>query len=179
MEPGPLLTRLRGGDLDAIQAVLDEFGGMLLAYLARMVNDRWAADDLLQDVMVKLIRNAGSIRDEKSLKTWLYSVARNEAVTYLRKHRAEKRNLPEPAVGPESPMEDADRRERIEAVQRAIDALEEPFRTAFVLCEMQGMDHESAARIMECSVKTVSTRLYRAWEKFRTLMRPYLSGTGV
>lgn len=171
-----LLGKLAQGDLESIQFVLDQHGQPLLNYLHRMIGDRSAADDLLQEVMVKLIQSAGSIRDEKSLKTWLYTVARNHAVSYLRHRKAVRQNLPEPPAEPMRPDDHADRRERAEAVQRAVDSLDEPFRTAFVLCEMQGMDHENASRIMGCSVKTVSTRLYRAWDRFRGLIKPYLSG---
>jgi RNA polymerase sigma-70 factor (ECF subfamily) len=174
MPSGHLLERLQKGELDAIQSVLDLYGQPLLNYLYRMVGDRWMADDLLQEIMVKLIQNAGSIRDEHSLKTWLYAVAHNHAVGFLRHKKVERTNLPEAPNPPATPTENADRREKIEAVQRAVDSLEEPFKPAFILCEMQGMDHESAARVMECSLKTVSSRLYRAWEKMRVLLRAYL-----
>lgn len=174
MDSGHLLQRLRDGELDAIQAVLDQYGQALLTYLYRMLGDRWTADDLLQEIMVKLIQNAGSIRDEKSLKTWLYAVAHNHALGYLRHKKVERTHRPEPPAAPATPVETADRREKVEAVQRAIEQLEEPFKTAFILCEMQGMDHENAARVMECSLKTVSSRLYRAWEKMRVLLRAIL-----
>ncbi len=178
MSAGDALRRIGRGDPDAIQAILDEFGQPLLNYLYRMLGDSWAADDLLQETMVKLIRNAGEIRDEASLKTWLYSVAHNLAVAHLRRKGVERRNRPEAPDGPARPEESLDRTERIEAVQKAVDQIDEPFKTAFILCEMQGLDHESASKIMGCSLKTVSSRLYRAWDRFRALMKPYLLGHG-
>jgi len=168
------LARLRDGDADSLRGVIDEFGPKLLNFVYRMVGDRSAAEDLTQEVFVKLLSHADEIRDERLLGTWLYSVARNHSINHLRSRKTAQRNRPEPPAEPSRPDEAAGRRELAEAVQRALDGLEEPFRTTFVLCVMQEMSYEEAAQAMSCSVKTVSSRLFRARDKFRELMRPYL-----
>lgn len=168
------LARLCDGDPGGLQSVIDEYGPRLLNFVYRMVGDRWAAEDLTQEVFLKLMTHAKEIRDERYLGTWLYSVARNHAINHLRRRRTAQRNPPEPAAEPVPPDQAAGRRELAGAVQRALDSLDEPFRTTFVLCVMQEMSYEAAARAMGCSVKTVSSRLFRARDKFRQLMRPFL-----
>lgn len=100
-----LLDRLRSGDEAAIRRLVEDLGERLVHYLRRLGGDRWAAEDLAQEVFVRLIREEGSP------KTLLYSVGRNLALNHLRARRTAARVVREPPAGPPTPDEDADRRE--------------------------------------------------------------------
>ncbi len=170
-----LLQRLRLGHPDALEKALRTFGPRLLGFIQRMTGDRSAAEDLTQDVFVKLMRHAPRLPESANLSAWLFTVARNQTLNYLRDRQAERRR---PSILPaktEDAHEHASRREVAEAVQQAMQELEEPFRSTFELCAIQGLDYESAAQILGCPRKTVNTRMFRAWEKIRRLIRPLIS----
>lgn len=122
---------------------------------------------------MKLIHKARTIRDEKNLTSWLYAVARNHAINYLKHRQTIRETRPPAPTNPRRPDEDVAQQELAQAIQRALDELEEPFRTTFILCALEGMEYEAVAKIMDCSVNTVGTRYFRARAKFRDLMRPF------
>jgi RNA polymerase sigma-70 factor (ECF subfamily) len=78
---------------------------------------------------------------------------------------------------PSRPDQVAQRREMLAAVEEAIAALPEKFREAFLLCEMQGLSYEEAAAALGCPLKTVSTRLFRARNRFRKMIETHLDPT--
>ncbi|MCI0340410.1 MAG: sigma-70 family RNA polymerase sigma factor [Planctomycetales bacterium] len=185
-----LMASFQGGDRGAYRTLVDRHAGEILNYATRLVGDRGWAEDLTQDVFLRLWLKGSTFKAESKLSTWLYRVARNACLDFLKRRKHEPRlrdpapgpassseypalrlEAEDPAGGPERALERAELRGRVEA---AIAALPERFRAPFVLCVLQGLSYDEAGAVLGCSVKTVSSRLSRARTRFRKAVAPYL-----
>ncbi len=164
----------------AFNRAIAEHADGLRAYAARLLGDSIQAEDVAQDAFLALFRHLHQV-PTAAFRPWLYRVSRNLCLDQLRRRKFkmrlfrdisgddEKPQLPrDPNV--HRPDEIAEAREAQESIERAIDALPAKFREAFLLCEVDGMSYEDAASVLGCPVKTVSTRLFRARQRFRSLV---------
>ena len=166
------------------QAVAEHANG-LKNYAARMLQDSVLAEDVAQDAFLALYRNMHKV-PPTATRPWLYRVTRNLCLDHLRRRKFKLRlfrdvskdedyeHIPEDLRG-DRPDEVAQSRESQALIEKAIRALPKKFREAFLLCEVQGLSYENAATILDCPVKTVSTRLFRARQRFRAAVGPELS----
>jgi RNA polymerase sigma-70 factor, ECF subfamily len=163
-----LLEQFRQGEAGAFRALVGRYAGEILSYATRLVGDRTWAEDLTQEVFVKLSTRPPT-NPTNGLRPWLYAVAKNQCLDFLKKRERRVEPLvtdamPCPRPGPEAATENVELRER---VTRTLDSLPDEQREAFVLCVLQGLSYEDAASVAGCSVKTLSSRLARARERFR------------
>ena len=161
------------------RAVADHSDG-LKGFASRMLDDNVAGEDVAQDAFLALYRHLHSV-PPAAYRPWLYRVARNLCLDILRRRKFKLRLFRDVQKDDERPMaihdaaayapdDVAESRESEAAIEEAVQQLPEKFREAFVLCELQGMSYEDAAAILDCPVKTVSTRLFRARQRFRSLV---------
>ena len=158
------------------RAVADHADG-LKSFATRMLGDALAAEDVAQDAFLALYRHLEQV-PSSAFRPWLYRVARNLCLDQLRRRKFKLRlfrdvekddelpHVPEDHFG-DRPDQLAEAREVREAIEDAIQKLPQRFREAFLLCEVQGLSYEDAAAILKCPVKTVSTRLFRARQRFK------------
>lgn len=160
-------------------AVRDHADG-LKSFAARMLGDDLLGEDVAQDAFLALYRHLGQV-PVSAYRPWLFRVARNLCLDQLRRRKFklrlfrdvekdEDRPLAPEDLGGERPDEAAWSKETEEAIEQVIEALPQRFREAFVLCEMQGLSYEDASAVLGCPVKTVSTRLFRARQRFRAAL---------
>lgn len=161
------------------QAVAEHSDG-LKTFAARMLGDSVAAEDVAQDAFLALYRHLNQV-PSAAFRPWLYRVARNLCLDQLRRRKFKlrlfrdvSRDDDNPLVpqdeSPNRPDQLAEAREANQAIEQAIEALPPKFREAFVLCEIQGLSYEDASAVLGCPVKTVSTRLFRARQRFKSLV---------
>jgi RNA polymerase sigma-70 factor (ECF subfamily) len=163
----------------AFNRAIAEHGEGLKTYALRMVGDAILAEDIAQDAFLALYRHLSQV-PSGAFRPWLYRVTRNLCLDQLRRRKFKLRLFrdiasrddedrdPVPADrSAHTPDEIAQSRETQAAVEAAIQQLPVKFRDAFLLCEMQGLSYEDAAAILKCPVKTVSTRLFRARQRFK------------
>lgn len=163
--------------LVAFNRAMAEHADGLKAYAARMLGDALGAEDVAQDAFLALYRHIEQV-PPSAFRPWLYRVARNLCLDQLRRRKFKlrlfrdvERDEDRPHV-PEDPVSDrpdqlAETREAHQHIEAAIQKLPQRFREAFLLCEIQGLSYEDAAAILNCPVKTVSTRLFRARQRFK------------
>lgn len=158
-----LMGVLAAGDGIAIDALLDRYGGGVLRYLTHVTGDRTASEDLTQEVFVRVLREARRYRPQGRFRAWLYTMAHRAALNHLRAEKRRRRWLGLIPFRRET--------ERIETdpILRALDRVDEPFRSALVLVAVEGLSYEEAAAAAGCTVKTLSTRLVRARRRFREI----------
>lgn len=181
MSPVPASLAMQSDPLSTVafnQAVAEHSEG-LMTYATRMLRDPVQAEDVTQDAFLALYRHLHQV-PASAFRPWLYRVTRNLCLDLLRRRKFKLRvfrdvgrdeDYEPTAVGTEGrPDQVAAAREAQEAIDRAISALPAKFREAFVLCELQGLSYEEAAAILGCPVKTVSTRLFRARQRFRAAL---------
>lgn len=177
-----LLERLRADDPHAFRELIDAYRDRILTLVARVAGSGADAEDLAQEAFLKAFRNLHRFRGQSSLYTWLYRIAANTAMDFRKRRRAwaplpldgreEGRAGPaEPADTGRGPDEAALHRERLQTVRAAVDALPEPFRTTLVLRDMESRTYEEVAEILGISIGTVESRIFRARQKLRVLLR--------
>ena len=159
---------------------LAEHSNSLKAYASRLLGDPTAAEDVAQDSFLALYRHLHQV-PVAAFRPWLFRVARNLCLDQLRRRKfklslfrdlQKDEELPFTPEGNPSdrPDEIAQAREAQAGIEQAIRELPTKFREAFLLCEVEGMSYEDAAAVMGCPVKTISTRLYRARQRFTSLV---------
>jgi RNA polymerase sigma factor (sigma-70 family) len=170
MTDGQLLEGfLARRDGAAFESVVLRHGPMVLRVCRDVLADPHDAEDAFQATFLILVRNAGSIRDRDSLGRWLYEVAHRVAVRAkgqaARRHARERQGVAMAAVGPAS---EADRHELRAVLHAELTRLPERFRDPLVLCYMEGLTYEQAARRLDCPVGTLKARLAKGREALRS-----------
>jgi len=175
-----LLARMARGDAEALRPLMARHGDAVLNVAYRVSGDRAAAEDVVQETFLGAFRKAGRYRPGESARPWLVTIARNLALKRRRRRRLEERvraeergRTPRPAPDPGAA---AERGELAAAIERAVEQIDEPYRSALLLCSVEGLSYEDAAAAQRCRVKTLSSRLARARARFRELIAPYLRG---
>jgi RNA polymerase sigma-70 factor (ECF subfamily) len=173
-EEAALVARVAAGDEAAYRALLAAHLAPLNRYARRMLGDRDEADDVTQDVFVRLWTDAHRYRPEAArLTTWLHRIAHNLCVDWQRRHRrislaGDSSMLEAPPQettrGPEVDLAEA---ARVRRVRAAVDALPERQRSALVLCHYQGLGNREAAEIVGVSVEALESLLARARRTLR------------
>ena len=164
----------------AYHRALAEHADGLKAYATRLLGDQIAAEDVAQDSFLALYRHLNQV-PTAAYRPWLFRVARNLCLDQLRRRKFKlslfrdlQKDEDQPFTPADSdavtPDEIAETREANEAIEKAIGELPLKFREAFLLCEVEGLSYEDAAAVMGCPVKTVSTRLFRARHRFKSLV---------
>ncbi|HLQ37504.1 MAG TPA: RNA polymerase sigma factor, partial [Planctomycetota bacterium] len=164
----------------AFHRALAEHADGLKAYAARLLGDPIAAEDVSQDSFLALFRHLNQV-PAAAYRPWLYRVARNLCLDQLRRRKFKlslfrdlQKDEDQPFVPADAdafrPDQLIEAREANAAIEEAIQLLPAKFRDAFLLCEVEGMSYEDAAAVLGCPVKTVSTRLFRARQRFKSLV---------
>jgi RNA polymerase sigma factor (sigma-70 family) len=153
-------------DEAAFELLVWRHGGMVWGVCRRVAPDRAAAEDAFQATALALARHARAIRRAPSVAGWLYRVAYRAALRTRARRRPEP--LPPEVVGAEADPADAVAARELGAVIDAeVNRLPEPFRDAFVLCDLEGRPNAEAAAALGCAVGTIESRLTRARQKLR------------
>jgi RNA polymerase sigma-70 factor (ECF subfamily) len=165
-----LLRRSAKGDEDAFAEIYRRHHAPIYRFALRMTGNRWAAEEIVQEVFMTLVREPKKYDPRRgALGAFLYGVARNRVMKHL--ERLPRELSLENADGtprsrafttdPVTPAHWAELRERREQVRSAVLELPVEFREAIVLCELEEMSYEEAARTLDCPVGTIRSRLHR------------------
>jgi RNA polymerase sigma-70 factor, ECF subfamily len=182
-----LVERAQRGDKQAFGLLVEKYQRKLARLISRLVRDPGEVDDVTQEAFVKAYRALPSFRGDSAFYTWLYRIGINTAKNYL---VAMRRRAPtstdveaEEAEGydggellreistPESLLLT---KEIAGTVNQAIEALPEELRSAIQLRELEGMSYEEIAKLMDCPVGTVRSRIFRAREAIAERLKPLL-----
>lgn len=168
-----LIRRLARGEESALDELYQRFAPGLLVYLARRLNDPRLAEEVLQDVMLAVWRSAPRFRGECRLGTWLLTIARNRAINAY--HR---QVVPAASVLPLEDPDDArylftpDPTEPHHELYEAIASLPDEFRETLELVFFHGLSLAETAHVLDVPGGTVKSRLHRAKERLRFMMKP-------
>ncbi|GAC1654534.1 MAG: sigma-70 family RNA polymerase sigma factor [Candidatus Dormibacteraceae bacterium] len=176
-----LAERLAAGDTQALEQLYDRYGSLAYSVSVRVLGDPGKAEDVVQDVFLKLWNNAARFDSQKgSLRTWLMTAVRNRSIDYLRGRGAHERiekEIPEhveaSGVGSDPWREVAAGLER-DAVKAAIETLPPDQRQAVELAYFGGYSHREIAEMIRVPLSTVKGRMRLALEKLHS----YLQGRG-
>ena len=167
-----LMRAVRDGDLAKLGPLFERYHVPLFDFLTRMTGDRAAAEDLVQDIFMRILKYRATFRDVGSFETWLFRIARNARADYFRTRRRseplddEAMEQPDAIPGPARQLE-ADR-DRIR-LRRALLLLREDKRELIVLARYQDMKYERIAELLGIEVGTVKVRIHRAVRELREI----------
>ena len=144
--------------------MLARYKSPIVNFCYRLLGDAGDADDVAQDVFVRVYQRIGDYRPRGKFSTWLFAMARNACIDRL---RYRKRHPTEPLEGAPEPATTAQYDDAVEHIAAAIAELPEEQRTAIVLAEYHELSYAEIAGVMKCSEKSVESRLYRAKQTLR------------
>jgi RNA polymerase sigma-70 factor (ECF subfamily) len=166
-----LLERIRRGDTDGAEELFERYAPALVRFADRMLGDRASAEEVTQEVFVKVISRAHQYDGRAEVSSWLFAIAANACRDRRRRDRRAAvvpldaiGDLPSGGAGAEARLAG---REQKAAVRRALEGLSEEQREALVLARYHGLPYAEIARILGISVGAVKTRIFRAVENLR------------
>ncbi len=181
---GADMERLAAGDDTAFAGLMERHGERLFHYLVRILQNEQDAADAAQESFVRVYQHRARFDTRRKFSTWLYAIASNIARDRLRwrwRHpqvsleartepgaRRFLDNLPDQNPTPPQTLEAS---ERASAVRQAVAALPEDLRLPLVLAEYEGRAQAEIADILDCSVKAVEMRIYRARKQLREQLK--------
>jgi RNA polymerase sigma-70 factor (ECF subfamily) len=164
-----LVVRCQAGDRAAFEELVGLYQARLRYFLARMVGDDHAADDLLQEVWFEVHRGVAGLADPGAFTAWLYRIARHRALAELRKRRLDLSSLDgvDLAEGEEDGDFSAEDAERVHA---AMGHLPPAHREVLLLRFFEGMSYDDIAGVLGCQLGTVRSRIHYAKSALRRAM---------
>ena len=181
------MERLAAGHDTALNGLMERHGERLFHYLVRLLQNENDAADAAQESFVRIYQHRSRFDTRQKFSTWLYAIASNIARDRLRwrsRHpqvsldaqleesgRRVMDNLPDQNPSPRQTLEAS---ERASAVRAAVAALPEDLRLPLVLAEYEGRAQAEIAEILDCSIKAVEMRIYRARKQLREQLRSVL-----
>jgi RNA polymerase sigma-70 factor (ECF subfamily) len=182
-----LVRAAQAGSREAYGELVRRYQDRIYTIVSGMVPDREDALDLTQETFVKAYMGLNRFRQGSGFYTWLYRIAVHLCIDYGRKRRRRQEPLPldeylqhNPGAEPEdsSPESDPERATMNHhlraAIRTALLELSEPYRTAVILRDVEGLSHEEIATIMLCALGTAKSRIQRGRYQLRDLLRPFV-----
>jgi RNA polymerase sigma-70 factor (ECF subfamily) len=172
MKDREVIGRVLAGDVESFRILVERYEGPLFRLVRNLVPDRAECEDVAQEVFLTAYTRLRSYDPDRSaFSTWLLAIARNKCLNVLKKKKPlSARELPEQA-DPRTPDRAVVEEELHRRLDAGLAALPPEQKTAFVLAEIQGLHHDEIARIEGVPVGTVKSRVSRAREKLRSLLR--------
>ena len=169
-----LIAACRRGEEVAMETLYHQYKRRVFGLVTRIAgaND---AEEVAQDVFVRIFRGLGKFRGDSALGTWIYRLSVNAALSHVTKRGRRRHVGDEPLQyipAPHGPQRDPQLAQRLES---ALAKLPPGYRTVLVLHDVEGLSHEECASIMGCRVGTSKSQLHKARAKMRALLGPDLA----
>ena len=183
-----VMLRVKAGDQPAFDYLVQKYRRPLVSFMYRMARNAAVAEDLAQEVFLRVYRSRESYEASAKFTTWLYRIATNLAVNHARDTRHERPEVtvsldePDEATGMTMDLPDGEmtaeqamvRRERLTGIRRKIEALPERQRLAVVMHKYQQMDYRQIAEVLELSESATKSLLFRAYETLREQLKEFV-----
>lgn len=185
-----LVRRAREGDLEAYNQLVRCYQERIYATIYHMTANHEDANDLTQESFIKAFQALKSFKGGSSFYTWLYRIAINKTINFL-KRRKDRIHLSlndldlnaehDPdliaLISDKTPWREVNLNELQEKLNAALLKLSEPHRLVVVLHDVQGLSHDEIAKIMNCNIGTVRSRLFYARQQLQAWLSDYLKPT--
>jgi RNA polymerase sigma-70 factor, ECF subfamily len=148
-----------------VENIWQEFSSKVWQFIRSRVSDDATADDILQDVFLKIQKRLDQLDDSSKVQSWIYLIARNAVIDHYRV-RKETVEVPESLVA-ETAIDDPEIESLKVAFRRMIDSLPEPYREAIVLTELEGLTQKQLAERLGISVSGAKSRVQRGREQLK------------
>ena len=184
------MLRVKTGDESAFAYLVEKYRRPMVGFMYRMCHNPSTAEELAQEVFLRVYRSRTSYEPSAKFTTWLYRIATNLAVNHARDTRHERPgntlrldepdqetgNTPDLADDSPSAEEQILKRERLAAIRGVVNALPERQRMAVIMHKYQQMDYRQIASVLKLSESGTKSLLYRAYETLREQLKEFVSG---
>ena len=168
-----LITELQRGSDSALAAVYQEFNQGVFAYCMKILADRQLAEDVVQETFLKVREHAQSIQRIESFRSWVFRIARNEALMQLRKRRSNGQIEDESVWSEETPHQQFVALERSEIVNRLLGSLKHEYREVLLLLVYENMSYAEIASGTGATESSVKSRIFRARKEMIEKLKPF------
>jgi RNA polymerase sigma-70 factor (ECF subfamily) len=183
-----VMLELRSGNMAAFDVLLAKYRKPIVHFMYRMVHNQAVAEELAQEVFLRIYRSRETYRAEARFSTWLYRIATNLGVNHARDTRHERtastvyldepdqETGTKPDVADLTPSAEADllRKERMKAIQKHVMALPERQKTAVLMHKYQGMDYKQIGEVLKLSESATKSLLFRAYQTLREKLKEFV-----
>jgi RNA polymerase sigma-70 factor, ECF subfamily len=188
IDEAQVMLRVRDGDDDAFNYLVERYHRPMISFMYRMVHNAAIAEELAQEVFLRVYRSRATYAADAKFSTWLYRIATNLAVNHARDNKHER---PEEKASLDEVNEDtglsidlADgrpnieqeilRRERLRAIRQQVEALPERQRMAVMMHKYQELDYRQIAEVLHLSESATKSLLFRAYETLRQSLKDFV-----
>ena len=183
-----IMLRLRAGDMSGFDFLLLKYRRPIIHFMYRMVHNQAVAEELAQEVFLRVYRSRETYRAEARFSTWLYRIATNLGVNYARDNRHERTastvyldqadaetgttpDVADTTLGAEASML---RRERLNAIKQCVMALPERQRMAVLMHKYEEMDYKQIGEVLKLSESATKSLLFRAYQTLRESLKEFI-----
>jgi RNA polymerase sigma-70 factor (ECF subfamily) len=165
------MRQVRGGRTAALATLFERHHARLYRYCLRMTGNRSAAEDLVQDVFMKMLKYKATFKDDSELVPWMFGIGRNACLAHLRRVASDHvtDSDVESAAQTEEAAEGSAHDGQDELVRRALQRLPDDRREVLVLSRYEYKSYDEIAKLLECSVGAVKVRAHRAMKQLREI----------
>jgi RNA polymerase sigma-70 factor (ECF subfamily) len=188
MSDAEIMLRVREGDDSGFNLLIQKYHKPIVHFMFRMVHNQAVAEELAQEVFLRVYRSRQTYRAEARFSTWLYRIATNLGVNHARdtKHERAAQNVyldqPDPETGTTPDVADARatveqemvRDERMRAIRQHVMALPERQRTAVLMHKYQGLDYKQIGEVLKLSESATKSLLFRAYQTLRERLKDFV-----
>lgn len=181
------ISALQSGDRTEFARMVDEYSPQIYRLAIKMLKNQQDAEDILQETFIKAYHALPDFEGRSSLSTWLYRIATNEALMFLRRKHPDQVSVDAPSQEEEEkpPLEITDwcclpeselmSSEALDKLEKSVDALTDSLRVVFLLRDIEGLSTRETAEVLDISENAVKTRLSRARLQLREMLSVYYS----
>lgn len=182
-----VMLRVRDGDEQGFQILITKYRKPIFHFMLRMVRNQAVAEELAQEVFLRVYRSRQTYRAEARFSTWLYRIAANLGVNYARDTKYERAaqnvylDQPDPETGVHPDVADRNlsveqellRDERMRAIRKCVMALPERQRAAVLMHKYQEMDYKQIGEVLRLSESATKSLLFRAYQQLRQTLKGF------
>jgi RNA polymerase sigma-70 factor, ECF subfamily len=183
-----LMLRVKRGDIKAFEALAEKYKQPIVNMMYRMLRDLDEAEDLAQNVFIRVYQSAGRYEVSAKFSTWIFTIARRLCLNEIRRrgrHPAESLESSQSEHEEQAPRQFEDVKtfsppeaclqgELAQKIEEALAQLPEKQRLAIVLCRQEELSYEEIARVLGCSVPATKSLIHRGRETLKEKLKPYL-----
>jgi RNA polymerase sigma-70 factor, ECF subfamily len=187
MSDAEIMLRVREGDDSGFNLLIQKYHKPIIHFMFRMVHNQAVAEELAQEVFLRVYRSRQTYRAEARFTTWLYRIATNLGVNHARdtKHERAAQNIyldqPDPETGTTPDVADSTasveqelvRDERMRAIRQHVMALPDRQRTAVLMHKYQGLDYKQIGEVLKLSESATKSLLFRAYQTLRERLKDF------
>jgi RNA polymerase sigma-70 factor, ECF subfamily len=188
MEDSAIMLELRAGNISGFDFLIQKYRRPIVNFMYRMVHNQAVAEELAQEVFLRVYRSRQTYRAEARFSTWLYRIATNLGVNYARDTRHERAastvflDEPDSQTGTTPDLADSSpgaedsllHRERFNAIRQHVLALPERQRMAVLMHKYEGMDYKQIGDVLKLSESATKSLLFRAYQTLRVKLKEFI-----